>query len=250
MSLLFALIAETALVQPSQLYMIARAVEKGAKDCAEAWGKEPPAVDVFEARRGLPDGCCPIVFIDDQTELQVLADHYWDPLRLLPAGRVWANRATDLFLGGEALSVLTSHEVDEALVDGPCDGWDPCPGRPGVKIAREVCDPVQTEYVITTPNGAIAVANFVTPSYLDTSLADFGEAQSFRSAGGRFDFKGELGYAGQIGINGYAILLDETHVWDEGPTGAFSAAKAYPGKMHPWSRTERRHLTELMRRTS
>lgn len=243
MSLLFALISETALVKESDLYIIARGVELGARDCALAWDKEPPAIDVFHARRALPDGCCPIVFLDDDSDPLALADHYWDPVRLLPAGRVWAPRALGLTLGSISLAVLTSHEVLEANVDPDCGQWVPCPGRRlGIKIAREVCDPVQSEYIVDTPNGPVSVANFVTPSYFDSRLADIGAANSYRADGGRFDFKGELTAAGQIGPDGYAILMDETHVWDEGPYGPFNAREHRADRAHRWARTERRHI--------
>lgn len=240
MSLLFALITETALVKESDLYAIARGVERGARDCAEAWSVEPPAVDVFHARRALPDGCCPIVFIDDTTDPNALADHYWDLVRLLPACRVWPARASGVTLGTTALSVLTSHEVNEALVDPECTDFPPHPSRPGVHVALEVCDPVQDEYVVETANGPIAVANFVLPSYFDARLADFGAALAYRDQGGAFDFKGTLGFAGQIGPSGYLILADETHIWDEGPEGPFNAIAA-ADKAHAWARTFRRH---------
>lgn len=246
---LFALIAETTLVSSSDLYIMARAIEAGAQDCARAWGKKAPAVDVFQARMGLPQFCQPVVFIDDTSDPGALAVHYWDPVRLQPAARVWANRATTgVLLGPGAQSVSASHEVIEALGDPTCEEECPCPGRDGVRIALELCDPVQDELEVQTPNGRIAVANYVLPPYFDVELADPEMAKIFLEGGGRFDAKGTLTRAGQIGPRGYAILSDDSRTWFEGPDGEFQYAASSP-KLHPWARTNRRvkHI-EMARR--
>ena len=249
MSYLFAFIAETTLVKSSDLYIMARAIEKAAQACALVWGKEPPAIDVFEKRTALPEFCQPVVFIDDSTDPGALADHYWDPVRLQPAARVWANRASGgLFTGPASQSVAASHEVLEALGDPSCLDELPCPGREGVSIALELCDPVQDSYVVETPNGEVSVANYVLPAFFDPVLADPESAKTFRSTGGLFDALGTLFCAGQIGPSGYAILSDATDTWLEGPNGPFQLA-ANSSKRHPWARTARRlEQREMARR--
>jgi len=245
---LFALIAETTLVTNADLYVMARAIEAGTQDCARAWGKKAPAVDVFEARMGLPQFCQPVVFLDDTSDPGALAVHYWDPVRLQPAARVWSSRSSSLFDGSGAQSVAASHEVLEALGDPSCEADCPCPGRPGVRLALELCDPVQDELVVRMSNGPVAVANYVLPAYFDEELADPEMAKIFLEGGGRFDAKGTLTRAGQIGPRGYAILSDDSRTWFEGPDGELKFSED-SAKLHPWARTERRrkHL-EMARR--
>jgi hypothetical protein len=187
----FVLITETSLVSESDLYKIAKDTERNVGDCAQAWGRERPAVDVIHAKSALPDFCQPILFVDDDTlDPGALAVHYWDPVRLGPAGRVFVNRCDNIL-------IPTGHELCEALVDPQCNLWSDAPSRPGVQIALEICDPVQDAYV----NGA----NFVLPAY-------------FGGPGDRWDWAGRLPGPGSIGPNGYAIFQDNTHRWTEGYT--------------------------------
>jgi hypothetical protein len=237
MGLLFALISETTLVTPAELYRLAKPLEQNGQHCAADWNMAAPAVVVCEARIGLPTFCQPIVFIDDDTDPGALAVHYWDPIRLAPAARVWVNRASGLTGGAWSVSEAAGHEVVEALIDPRCDLWTDCPGRIGVDIALEVGDPVQDAYLVD----GVAVANYVTPAYFDTRLGDPDVAASFRQQGGKFDRIGTLERAGTIGPEGYAIFRDATHRWTE-DVGGPRVASTKPGATHFMARTIRRQL--------
>jgi hypothetical protein len=238
MPYLFALISESTLVSPADLYRLTKPLERNAQECAADWNMAAPAIVVCEARVGLPAFCQPIVFIDDETDPGALAVHYFDAIRLAPAARVYVNRATGLVSGPYSVSEGASHEIVEALVDPRCDLWTDCPGRPGVEIALEVADPVQDHYEI---NG-VTVANYVTPAYFDTRLAAPDVAADFNSWGGRFDRLGTLARAGSIGPEGYAIFRDATHRWTEDIGGARGASPK-PGAEHGWARTVRRQMS-------
>lgn len=237
MGLLFALIAETTLVTPADLYKLSKALEQNAQHCAADWQREAPAVVVCQSRTALPTFCQPIVFIDDDTDPGLLAVHYWNPILLAPAARVWVNRASGLVSGPYSVSEGASHEIVEALIDPRCDLWTDCPGRVGVDIALEVGDPVQDAYLID----GVAVTNYVTPAYFDTRLADPATAASFLEQGGRFDRLGTLARAGTIGPEGYAVFRDATHRWIEDASGP-AASKPKPGAGHFMARTVRRQI--------
>ena len=236
MAYLFALITETALVTPADLYRLSKPLEQNAQHCAADWGREAPAVVVCDARATLPTFCQPIVFLDDQSDDGFLAVHYWDPVRLAPAARVYVNRASGFVSGRHSVSEGASHEIVEALVDPRCDLWTDCPGRdPDVEIALEIGDPVQDAYLID----GVAVTNYVTPAYFDTRLVDPVVSRRFLEQGGKFDRLGTLRLPGTIGPEGYAVFRDRTHVWSERADGQF-ARNDKPGADHPWGRTVRR----------
>jgi hypothetical protein len=235
MGLLFALISETTLVKPSDLYRLSKPLEQSGQHCAIDWDRAPPAVVVCESRIGLPQFCQPIVFIDDDTDPGLLAVHYWNPILLAPAARVYVNRASGLVSGQFSVSEAASHEIVEALIDPRCDLWTDCPGRVGVDIALEVGDPVQDAYLVD----GVAVSNYVTPAYFDTRLADALVASSFIAQGGKFDRLGTLPRAGTIGPEGYAVFRDATHRWLE-DAGGPEIAQAKPGAAHFMARTVRR----------
>lgn len=231
MALYFVLISETSLVSEPTLYQIAREIERNARDCADAWHLARPEIDVIHARTALPPFCQPIVFLDDDSlDPGALAVHYFDPIRVMPAARVFVNRAADM----RDVQIATGHEVCEALVDPLCGNYVQAPGRaPGVQIAVEVCDPVQDAYELS-PGGT--GANFVTPAYFDSRFADPEMAAAYLAAGGAFDRLGTIKVAGTLGPSGYAVFQQGGQEWVEPQ----EIAAAKPGAMHPWSRTARR----------
>jgi hypothetical protein len=231
----FCFISETTLISPSELYVLARAIEPTAIECANAWGLDAPAIDVIDDKKNLPFACQPVVFIDSETDSAALAVHYWDPVRLHPAARVYVDQASGLVSGTYSVSEGASHECFEALADPRCDLWTDLPGRSNVQVAIEICDPVQD----TFDAGGGRIANYVHPAYFDSRLAAPDIALRFRQEGGRFDHLGTLSRAGLIGQEGYLILRNEHETWLEDDGGRFNVLRK-PGAEHPWSRTQRR----------
>lgn len=236
MTLTFCFISATRLVEPSDLYVLARRIEINAAHCASVWGFDPPAIEVFADERKLPDGCVPVVFYESVKDGNgALADHDWSVQRHMPAARVMVGAASGLLDGDYSVSESASHEVLEACVDPACDLWLPLPGRHGVEVAKEACDTVQDDYRINEAR----CANFVTPDYFRESLASPEAAAAFLAAGGKFDWLGTLKRAGDVGPEGYLLLRQGERTWTEAAGGAMAARKR-PGAMDPWARTERR----------
>lgn len=188
-----ALIDESRGVSGGDLYGMASALERNAAHCAQAWGVAAPTVELWSGRRVLPRGYWPIYFVDETSDDEnTLAVHYQTFGR--PTGRVYVGNASGLNQGSNSVSEAAAHELLEMLINAFLDGWDPMPGRPGWFVAREVCDPVQTHYLIEIDGTEWKVANFVTPAW-------------FQPVGsGPYDYRDELKGPGQIGPRGYAIL--------------------------------------------
>lgn len=125
----------------------------------EAFGFQwmPPVA--YSSTDGLPAGSfAPLSVLDDIEEAGALGFHDWEL-------ESWGRSKPD--------SVTLSHEVLELLADPKCDGW--CVGPRGV-IAREVCDPVESQhYGIDVALGdetrTIQVSNFVTPRYFEMAFS-------------------------------------------------------------------------------
>lgn len=221
---LFALVSHVPAVKPQDLYAMKFALEQMAGICADAWDKEAPAVEVMENEQNLPEGCSPVAIVDDTTDLSALAYHTWDAVRKVPVSRAFWAATSGLRSGSDSLCCAISHELHEATADPQCDQWRDMPGRPGIEVALENCDPLQSVWTITINGVDWPVANFVTPNWFKAD------------AEGPFDYVGELSRPGQVGPSGYLILRDETHVWQEDANGDIFDAKK-PGAAHPWSRT-------------
>lgn len=229
MTFLFALITESKLVSPAELFLMREALEANAADCAKAWGLDAPAVDVLPAQSTLPEFCQPVVFTDEDSDPEALAYHYWQVNR--PAARVLCTKASGVFTGDWSMSELASHEILEALVDPECNQWRLVPTRSGVFQALEVCDPVQDSYDIQpTKDGdpVVTVSNFVIRSYFGSELMP------------PFDHLGTLVRPFEIGTDGYALFEQNGNTWTENDNGPFAYSSEKPGALHPWSRTMRR----------
>lgn len=253
MPLLFALITETALVTPAELFRLCVPLELNARHCAVSWGLEPPAVVVIDARAKLPARCQPVVFLDSEGEdADALAVHYVDPALRGPAARVYCDRASGFRHGRYSICEAAAHEVVEALVDPFLNLWtdhpDPDRARLGVQVAVEVADPVQTTYALQHAGDTWPVANYVTPDWHRGRLYDPETRARFLTAGGLFDHSGELQAPGQVGPEGYAVLRSPKgdgfgwRTWSEArvPRAADVAPAQRVAKAHPWSRTRRR----------
>lgn len=236
-SVLFVLVTETKLVTAADLFRMKHALERNVVQCAMAWEFSPPAVEVFAAKTDLPEWCIPVVFVDDETDPNALAIHYWTGFG--PAARVYADKASSVTSGDEAVSTLASHEICEALVDATCEEYRPAPGREKTEIALEVCDPVQDSYEMPDDAGPVSVSNFLLPSYFQVDV------------GPPYDWRGTLVSPGSIGPDGYAIFRDPAgNTWLESQDGPMSLGDIKkPGIMHPWGRTLRRMTKQTQRTT-
>lgn len=245
----FCLVSYTDLVAPAELFSLSKALEVNARHCAQAWGLPAPTVDVISTEGKLPRWGAALLFVDDSTQHpDALAVHWWNSLRGMPAGRVYCDRSSGLMTGRYSISEAASHEVVEALVDPRVDQWADMPGRPGVQVAVEVGDPVQTHYVIESDGRPWRVSNFVTPDWFRLDLVGDEDARDFLAAGGRFDYSGELKHPGEVTGEGYVILREwdgaKWRYWDE-TRGAH--ARSWPtmqaelrAARYPMARSERR----------
>ncbi len=190
----YALIDESKGVTGGDLFSMASALERNAAHLADAWGIPAPTVELWPKRKALPPGWVPIYFVDETSDDPgSLAVHYVDMGR--PTGRVYVGNASGLNAGRNSVCEAASHELLEIMVNPYLKNWRPMPGRPGWRVAMEVCDPVQTHYEIDEWR----VANFVHPAW-------FGDHPNVDG----YDHLGELTTPGHIGTSGYAILADVT----------------------------------------
>lgn len=251
----FALISETPDVTTADLYRLAGALEINGRHCAEAWSKQPPAIDVIEHRRKLPRGVHPIVFVDgSDTVGSGLAHHYYDPLRSGPAARVFCGKSTGFNRGRSSAAELASHELVEAMVDPMVNLWIDHPEpdrRESVQMSLEIADMVQTHYMVEARGDTWPMANFVTPDYFRQWLAENPQRlAAFFEAGGKLDWCGEIKRPGQIGRSGYAILREPRasggwRVWPEDWRGKRASMDPTKGKAHVFSRSRIRGAVEV-----
>ncbi len=223
----FALITQTVLLTPHELYPLCEALEAGVAPCCEAYGLPRPAAVIHNDPAAIPEDFEPVVFVADDTDPGALAEHF-------PGGasRVYVNRTSALIQGDDSAFNGACHEGCEAPVDPGCDQWRPHPTRPGVEVALEVCDPLQDSFELDVKGVTYPAANFVLPSWFDPN----GVAP--------FDHAGRLTAPGQVGPQGYVVLRDPTtgDTWLEGPDGALPKLSAEKSAKlaHPMSRTNRR----------
>jgi hypothetical protein len=242
--MLFALITDTKRISQTQLYGLSRALERNGKHCAQAWGKEPPAVVALDRKSGLPRGASPILFVDENSDPTTLAYHYYDPIRGTPASRVLVHRDSKFNDGNYSLCEAASHEMLEALLDPMINLWvdhpDPAQ-RADTQMAFEICDMTQEHYTITMRDVRWRVADFVTPAYFRQDIAeDPDKLARAHAAGVRFNYCGTLSRPGEIGPEGYAILRQRSEyggwrVWSESKKTLDAARVA--AKAHPLART-------------
>ena len=153
---------------------------------------------------------------DDGADGSTLGSHWWLYDRQIPVGRVIVNVASGLNTGRYSVSEIASHEITEALCNPTVGVWLPHPTRPGVEVAYECADPVQTHYEITIRGTPWKMSNFVTPHWYRAEPLP----------GTRFDHSGELTAPGQIGAEGYAMLRPAGggEAWAENQWGRMDAS--------------------------
>jgi hypothetical protein len=146
------------------------------------------------------------VFTDKDQDQGALAVHFWDPYRRSPAAFVYPERTTGLREGDASTFEAMAHEVLEAGANADLRTWRAHPKRPGVQMAQEIGDPVQTTYEVESRGSKWPAANFVTPAWFEPGPHP---VETF------FDFAGQLTKPAQVGPEGYVILRerDEEGVW-------------------------------------
>jgi len=169
------------------LHHLVEALNRYVSDfVAPVWGT--PA-ELFESQ-GFVAGCWAIVFLDDADQPGALAYHELTPDGL-PLSKVFVKTT---LAAGEAVSVSTSHELAEMLVDPAINLMTTGPD-PRSMYAYESADPVEA---LSFDVDGIAMSDFVYPSYFE----GFRKPRSVK-----FDHMGAVERPFQILPGGYQILF-------------------------------------------
>jgi hypothetical protein len=168
---IFALITETRLVSASDLYRMKPALEQSARDFDRAYeNHDGTRVVVIDKDALLPDGCYPIVFVEDGTNPGTLGEHWFDAKRGVPAARVLMENASGLNSGRYSASEVASHELLEAKANPMLGTWFRHPSRPLVEVPHEPCDATQDHYAVRVGNTDWNVSNFITMHWYRSDL--------------------------------------------------------------------------------
>jgi len=257
----FLLCTETKHVSVRELFEICRPLEENARSCAEAWNLPAPTVSVIDGREHLKVDAmhnrrfAPIVFLDDDSKAasDTLASHYFDPVTLFPAGRVFVEKASGFHTGPYSVFEATAHEILESLVDPDLRYWidHPDPARKGIQLAVEVCDAVQDTYPIAHHGTTWPAANFITPEWFSPKFfSDAIARKALLKSGRGFDYSRKLHMPAEVGPEGYTLVRDSDRLWAEARTAPNTEMKAWiprtlheaAAKRHAWARTTRRGL--------
>lgn len=170
-------------LRPSQAAFIVAALQQQQFELAEAW--EHAGADVggpadimtpllCKDEKSLPEGCYPIVFVDDPDMAGALGYHSVDNGGKYFA-RVFVEKLLEWGPWNEQVSGCASHEYLELCLNKTCLIGVQGPKRPeGSRYQREASDPVQRDIYYKTITRAkrteeIGVSNFVLPSYFRES---------------------------------------------------------------------------------
>jgi hypothetical protein len=199
------------LVSSDDVYAMSLLIDRQLRDhVAPAWGLLPPTVEFLAGPPGRHYDAI-IGILDNADQAGDLGWHSEGPDANV-YGRVFAQPV--LANGGNALtdelsvcSVL-SHEAIEVLGDSACDLW--AQQADGTLIARELCDPVESDsYVlaVTSSSGESAtgtVSDFVLPSWFDPDAAP-----------GPTDYLGLVTAPFQVRPTGYVIVMSAGSVTEQ-----------------------------------
>lgn len=244
--MIFCLITETRLVSASELYRLKPALEANARDFDRAYmNYEGTRVVVIDKDALLPEGCYPIVFVDDGTKPGILGEHWFDPKRGIPAARVLVENTSGLNTGRHSASETASHELLEARANPKLGTWFRHPSRPLVEVPHEPCDPTQDHYVVRVGNTDWNVSNFITTHWYRTDLV--GRPQEIeaieRDFGFGLDWCKRLRTPGEIGTEGYSVMREVARPrqrWLEDMVGPLTQhSQKLVRKQHHSSRTQR-----------
>jgi hypothetical protein len=245
---IFALVSETPLIKPSDLYAMVEPLRVFLSNVAEAYMDEAPAsVVLIDRSARVPQGAMPIVFVEDGDDVNTLAQHYYDRVRDVPAGRVFVANSTGMASGSASVFESLCHEMGEIRCNAYLAVWFDHPTRRGVQVAYECCDPAQDTYVIEHNGSKWPAANFVTPHWYRKELVGRPAmlAELERDFGFGLDWCKRLREPGEIGPEGYAVMRraksDGTYeTWSEDAAGLLDArSRKLARKRDPLARTRR-----------
>lgn len=149
----------------------------------------------------LPEGCYPMVFVDNADVAGALGYHSVDD-----GGKYYARIFTDLLLArgpwNDSVSECASHEYVEICLNPTCLVGVVGPKRPeGSRYQREGSDPVESDHYLTAVTREeqtfdMSLSNFVLPEYFRASTP----------AGARVDFLGTCPGPFQLAPGGYMLV--------------------------------------------
>jgi hypothetical protein len=175
-----ALVSETPVVDPSQVSIVAAALNKQAtRDFGPFWDVDA-TVSAFDKLEDVPVDYWPVIIRDDINQPGAAGYHTDDngqPFSLVQADDSW--------------TLTSSHEVLEMLADPfgnrtiagspPPNAPDPISGFDRVVYLVEVCDPCESDQFAYTANG-VTVSDFITAHYYDPK----------DSSGAQYSFGGNI----------------------------------------------------------
>lgn len=178
------------------VFAVAAADKQIREHVAPAYDVEPWPVVFYRDVREIPaDAICVLVVVDK------VPDGEWGDHDALRTARV-------LWKGNPNWIRTFTHEIPEMFLDVSCNLWLPHPGRPGYKLAREVCDPCQDSWYsidveVMGETRKQAVSDFVLPAYW------------VEGAMGPYNYLDTMKAPGEILPGGYQIVRTPEGVVDD-----------------------------------
>lgn len=155
--------------EPQAVAMTAACALQVVNDLAPCWGLLPVGVRYAKPTDALPAGARVIALADEMDEPNALGYHTIDGHGIVSGiigVKTCLENGAKATTGAFSVSSVLSHEVCELAVDPVCATW--CDTGAGFLVCAEVCDPVQSDaYNVTVGGAAVAVSNFVTPSWFN-----------------------------------------------------------------------------------
>jgi hypothetical protein len=174
---------------------------------ASAWLMQTVPVIFTTDKSKIPSDAWVISLLDDPDQADALGYHEEQTTGSVD-GKVFARPELDngskALSGQYAVSSTLSHEVLELLVDPNTNQW--ClagqeQDGSAVFIAKEVCDPVESQfYNVTIKGQKVNVSNFVTPAWFDPQAP----------SGAKMDILKQLSKPFTMAKGGYFVYWDKT----------------------------------------
>jgi hypothetical protein len=220
-----ALTSESDLVSDSELAFIAAACNAQAEEFCRAHGLPFVSVSFYARGTKLPSSTTYALVIRDQIDAPGAAGFHDVDGNGVPYGELLAQDPT-------STGVTASHEIQELILDPPCDFW--APWSSGRRQAKEACDRVEADtYVqrvtVLGETRDVPVSNYLLPPAFVEGSA------------GPWDRMGLLKSWDEIRPGGYCIVMnargDVSNVFGDSRTVPQSFARKLT---NPSSRTLRR----------
>ncbi len=206
------------------------ALQKFVTDCVvPVWGTPARLVRT----NGFKKGAWALVFLDTADAPGALAYHDLTPDGF-PLSKVFVKTIAD---DGASLSVATSHELVEMLVDPAINMLTTGPD-PKAAYAYEAADPVEADSLAFNVNG-FKMTDFIYPSYFEI----FRKPDSTK-----FDYRGKVRKPFQILAGGYQIVF-KNGKWSN-ITASAAKARALKRENRDGHRSEIRKIPPERRRRS